>query len=119
VFIRPAIFILPMKGGVTGRRCANTRFASHRSGSAPRPLPQRLRPARHTGRRPRKGAGGHLLESDGSEEFRQIGDRHLGEGTQTRSFTYIDDCLKGINMIMHCDRLIATPINLGSSESFG
>jgi nucleoside-diphosphate-sugar epimerase len=29
---------------------------------------------------------------------------------------YIDDCVKGINMIMHCDDLIATPINLGSSE---
>jgi nucleoside-diphosphate-sugar epimerase len=29
---------------------------------------------------------------------------------------YIDDCLKGIDMIMHCDALIATPINLGSSE---
>ena len=39
-----------------------------------------------------------------------------GDGTATRSFMYIDDCLKGIDMIMHCDDLIATPINLGSSE---
>jgi nucleoside-diphosphate-sugar epimerase len=39
-----------------------------------------------------------------------------GDGTQTRSFMFIDDCLKGIDMIMHCDELIATPINLGSSE---
>jgi nucleoside-diphosphate-sugar epimerase len=39
-----------------------------------------------------------------------------GDGTQTRSFMYIDDCTKGIDMIMHCDELIATPINLGSSE---
>jgi nucleoside-diphosphate-sugar epimerase len=39
-----------------------------------------------------------------------------GDGTQTRSFMYIDDCVKGIDMIMHCDDLIATPINLGSSE---
>lgn len=39
-----------------------------------------------------------------------------GDGTQTRSFMYIDDCLKGIDMITHCDKLIATPINLGSSE---
>ncbi len=38
-----------------------------------------------------------------------------GDGTQTRSFMYIDDCLKGIDMIMHTDALIATPINLGSS----
>jgi nucleoside-diphosphate-sugar epimerase len=39
-----------------------------------------------------------------------------GDGTQTRSFMYIDDCANGIDRIMHCDRLIATPINLGSSE---
>ncbi len=39
-----------------------------------------------------------------------------GDGTQTRSFMYIDDCVRGIDMIMHCDELIATPINLGSSE---
>jgi nucleoside-diphosphate-sugar epimerase len=39
-----------------------------------------------------------------------------GDGTQTRSFMYIDDCVKGIDMIMHCDDLIATPINLGSNE---
>ncbi len=39
-----------------------------------------------------------------------------GDGSQTRSFMYIDDCVKGIDMIMHCDALIATPINLGSNE---
>ncbi|MGC8829790.1 MAG: NAD-dependent epimerase/dehydratase family protein [Verrucomicrobiia bacterium] len=39
-----------------------------------------------------------------------------GDGTQTRSFMYIDDCTLGIDMITHCDKLIATPINLGSSE---
>jgi GDP-D-mannose 3',5'-epimerase len=39
-----------------------------------------------------------------------------GDGTQTRSFCYIDDCLHGIDLIMHTPRLIATPINLGSSE---
>jgi nucleoside-diphosphate-sugar epimerase len=39
-----------------------------------------------------------------------------GDGHQTRSFCYIDDCIKGIDMIMHCDELIATPINLGSKE---
>ena len=39
-----------------------------------------------------------------------------GNGHQTRSFMYIDDCVKGIDMITHCDELIATPINLGSSE---
>jgi len=39
-----------------------------------------------------------------------------GDGHQTRSFMYIGDCLKGIDEIMHCDQLTATPINLGSSE---
>ena len=39
-----------------------------------------------------------------------------GNGEQTRSFMYIDDCVLGIDMIMHCDDLIATPINLGSNE---
>lgn len=29
---------------------------------------------------------------------------------------YIDDCVKGVDMIMHCDELIATPINLGTSH---
>lgn len=39
-----------------------------------------------------------------------------GDGEQTRSFCYIDDCLHGIDLIMHTKELIATPINLGSSE---
>jgi GDP-D-mannose 3',5'-epimerase len=39
-----------------------------------------------------------------------------GDGRQARSFMYIDDCVKGIDMIAHCDELIAAPINLGSSE---
>ena len=38
------------------------------------------------------------------------------DGTPTRSFMYIDDCVKGIDKIAHCDDLIAKPINLGSSE---
>jgi nucleoside-diphosphate-sugar epimerase len=39
-----------------------------------------------------------------------------GDGHQTRSFMYIDDCTFGIDQIMHSERLIATPVNLGSSE---
>jgi len=39
-----------------------------------------------------------------------------GDGSQSRSFMYIDDCTYGIDRIMHCDKLIAKPINLGSSE---
>ena len=37
-----------------------------------------------------------------------------GGGDQTRSFMYIDDCIKGIHLIMNSD--ILEPINLGSSE---
>lgn len=37
-----------------------------------------------------------------------------GDGRQTRSFMYIDDCLKGTQAIMHSD--ILEPLNLGSSE---
>jgi len=37
-----------------------------------------------------------------------------GDGHQTRSFMYIDDCLKGIESILASD--ILEPINLGSSE---
>lgn len=38
-----------------------------------------------------------------------------GSGDQTRSFMYIDDCLKGIDLIMDSDILEA--INLGSAEA--
>ncbi|MCH2115760.1 MAG: NAD-dependent epimerase/dehydratase family protein [Pirellulales bacterium] len=39
-----------------------------------------------------------------------------GSGEQTRSFMYIDDCVLGIDKIMHTDALVARPINLGSNE---
>ena len=38
-----------------------------------------------------------------------------GSGEQTRSFMYIEDCLKGIDLIMNSG--ILEPINLGSSEA--
>ena len=37
-----------------------------------------------------------------------------GDGEQTRSFMYIDDCLHGTHAVMNSD--IAYPINLGSAE---
>jgi GDP-D-mannose 3', 5'-epimerase len=52
-------------------------------------------------------------------EAQDTGDMRIeiwGDGTQTRSFCYIDDCVHGIDLIMHTPELIATPINLGSSE---
>ncbi len=48
-------------------------------------------------------------------KHRKIGEIEIwGDGEQTRSFMYIDDCLKGIQMIAHSD--IVEPLNLGSSE---
>ena len=38
-----------------------------------------------------------------------------GDGEQTRSFMYIDDCIKGTKDIMHSEA-ITFPINLGSAE---
>ena len=38
-----------------------------------------------------------------------------GSGDQTRSFMYIDDCIKGIGLILNSN--IIDPINLGSSEA--
>ncbi len=38
-----------------------------------------------------------------------------GNGEQTRSFMYIDDCIKGIDLILHSDK-VTFPINLGSAE---
>ena len=37
-----------------------------------------------------------------------------GDGKQTRSFMYVDDCLKGTQMLTHSDFI--EPINIGSSE---
>ena len=37
-----------------------------------------------------------------------------GDGKQTRSFTYIDDCIRGTRLIMEGNN--AEPVNLGSSE---
>jgi len=37
-----------------------------------------------------------------------------GDGKQTRSFMYIDDCIKGVQMFLHGD--VIEPLNLGSSE---
>ncbi|MGD0615024.1 MAG: NAD-dependent epimerase/dehydratase family protein [Verrucomicrobiota bacterium] len=50
-------------------------------------------------------------------EAKQSGKHEIeiwGDGHQTRSFMYIDDCLKGVQAIMHSE--IVEPLNLGSSE---
>lgn len=50
-------------------------------------------------------------------EAKNSGDKKIeiwGNGDQSRTFMYIDDCLKGIDLIMHSD--IREPINLGTNE---
>jgi GDP-D-mannose 3', 5'-epimerase len=50
-------------------------------------------------------------------EAKLLGSREIeiwGDGQQTRSFMYIDDCVKGTQDILHSD--ILEPINLGSDE---
>jgi GDP-D-mannose 3', 5'-epimerase len=45
------------------------------------------------------------------------GDRRIviwGDGSQTRSFTYISDCVEGTRRLMESD--VRTPLNIGSSE---
>lgn len=47
-----------------------------------------------------------------------IGGKHeieiWGDGEQTRSFMYIDDCLRGTQMLLHSD--VDEPLNIGSNE---
>jgi GDP-D-mannose 3',5'-epimerase len=38
----------------------------------------------------------------------------IGDGRQTRSFLYIDDCIEGIRRLMHSDFM--GPVNIGSEE---
>lgn len=50
-------------------------------------------------------------------EAKLSGDHYIdvwGDGEQTRSFMYVEDCVEGIRRIMESD--IEDPINLGSSE---
>ena len=50
-------------------------------------------------------------------EAKQSGDYEIevwGDGLQTRSFMYIDDCVQGTKMLMDSD--ISEPLNIGSAE---
>ncbi len=41
-----------------------------------------------------------------------------GDGTQSRSFQYIDDLLEGMLRFMACDDTITGPLNIGNDEEF-
>ena len=81
-----------------------------------RPLPQRLRPERHLGRRPREGAGRRSAARSPSRAHAANHEIEIwGDGEQTRSFMYIDDCVRGHRqMILTGDS--PEPLNLGSDE---
>ena len=41
-----------------------------------------------------------------------------GDGTQTRSFCYVDDLVNGLYSLMHSDQPIHHPVNLGNPDEF-
>lgn len=41
-----------------------------------------------------------------------------GDGTQTRSFCYVDDLVAGILAVMHTDSTVTGPLNLGNDTEF-
>jgi nucleoside-diphosphate-sugar epimerase len=49
-----------------------------------------------------------VIESTGEIEI-------WGDGTQTRSFLYIDECIEGVRRLMECDDFNG-PVNIGSDE---
>ena len=85
-----------------------------RSRDKDRPIPQRLRPERRLDRRSREGTRRDLPE--GSRGCRQCRSQIeiWGDGEQTRSFLYIDDCVEGTIRIAESD--VTEPLNLGSDE---
>ena len=79
------------------------------------PLPQRLRPARHLGRRPRKGAGRHLPQGHPRQRNRRA-TRSKSGATASRPAASCTSTTasKAFCKITHSD--IDEPINLGSDE---
>ena len=62
---------------------------------AGRPVPQRLRAPWHLERRSREGSRCDLPQDRRGEDLRRPRIEIWGDGEQTRSFTYIDDCVAG------------------------
>jgi len=81
-----------------------------------RALSQRLRPVGHLGWRTGESARRICRKVIEAKDTGRHEITIWGDGRQTRSFMYVDECVLGIDAIVHCDELIATPINLGSSE---
>lgn len=67
--------------------------------------------------------GPHMLENDGRVVsnfiMQAIGNKPLtiyGDGSQTRSFCYVDDLVNGLISMMETDSIISGPINLGNPQ---
>lgn len=65
--------------------------------------------------------GPHMLENDGRVVsnfiIQALGGKPLtiyGDGSQTRSFCYVDDLVNGLISMMETDRKVSGPINLGN-----
>ncbi|WP_442920863.1 UDP-glucuronic acid decarboxylase family protein [Mesorhizobium sp. CCNWLW176] len=41
-----------------------------------------------------------------------------GDGSQTRSFCYVDDLIEGFHRLMYCPQAIHTPVNIGNPGEF-
>merc|ERR1711988_1713036 len=81
-----------------------------RHGVPHRPLPQHLRPLRHMkGGREKAPAAFTRKAITATSEFEM-----WGNGLQTRSFCYVDDCVEGILRLMMSD--MKKPLNIGSDE---
>ena len=80
-----------------------------------RPLPQRLRPARHLRRRPREGAGRDLPQGDRGEAVRQARDRDLGR-RRADPLLHVHRRLRSTARSGWRRATSVEPINLGSDE---
>ena len=56
----------------------------------------------------------HATEPDGFKETKESFIEVWGDGQQTRSFLYIDDCIDAVRLLMESD--FKEPINIGSEE---
>ena len=78
------------------------------------PLPQCLWSSRDVDGRAGKGSCRHLPQGHRGKASGKHQIEIWGDGKQTRSFMYIDDCTRGTQAILEIE--IHEPINLGSNE---
>ena len=101
-----------------GRSCSPSCLCSYYAGEYP--METRIvrfhniyGPLRHVRRRPGEGPGGDLPQGR-ARRATAAAIEIWGDGEQTRSFCYIDDCVEGIYRLMQSD--YAEPLNLGTGR---